>query len=447
MVVRVDNDRLVQISDRRTFAKHSHGAGNQTGRCGTCVNPGTSTLLAVGCYDAYSANTNSNRFWLGPVDEVDPWTGLWNPFGSYFDRGDPEVAFPQNQDGIRSLTSGAFADPVKNRIVLRETDLLAPGQFYRVLHIVCEGEHRDLRMNNSGYRGVTPSWNGTTWSFAEGPTTFIGSVLDAWPGATVGSARNGDDDGHFFVAVKVTQPSPGLWHYEYAVQDFDNARGAAALRIPLCPSTAAQNVGFRDADSDPLNDWTWSHAGSELVFQAGPAALRWNMIFNFWFDCGVAPVAGAVALDQALPGPGALQVAVATQIPGGTAAVADLGPGCGTPEPAIAANGLPLIPSPGFGLTIATTPSAGLILFWSLTPASVPLGNGCTQYLDSATMRTQGFVIADGSGHSAVPVPVPNSLAFDGLPLHWQAVQLVPGGPMLGAFTLSNGLFARVGCR
>jgi hypothetical protein len=451
MVVRESNGRFEQITNQATtYVKHAFSAANSASTCGgTCQSSGSG--LRVNCTDTYGASTNANRFYLGPASEIDPWTGTWQPFGSYFDRGDPDVGPPLNNDGVRSLTSssGGFpSDAVKNRVTLREQDLLVPGRLFYCMHIVVNGEDGDLHFDNFGRRQVTATWGGTTWSFAT-PTAFVqGSVLNEWPGASVTSARNGDDDGHFFVAVKVTPLPGGMHHYEYAVQNLDNHRGGASLRVPVCSSTNVTNVGFRDPDGDALNDWTWSRAGEELVFGASATnSLDWNNIYNFWFDCDQAPVAGSVAIDQARLGPGALSVVVATQIPAGLASVATTGPGCGVPTPALGANGLPTIPNPAFAITIATTPAAALLLFDSLGAANVVLAPGCVQHLDGATLVTHGLFVADGAGQVTVPVPVPNTLALDGVTVHWQAAQVEAGGPVAGAFTLSNGLATLVACR
>jgi hypothetical protein len=142
-----------------------------------------------------------------------------------------------------------------------------------------------------------------------------------------------------------------------------------------------------------------------------------------------------------------LQVQVASQVPGGVALVADLGPGCGSPSPLLATNGLPTIPSPNFAVTITSTPSAGLMLFAALQTDHASLGNGCTRYLETSTLATYGFLMTDGSGAASAPLPLPAVLAYDGIQLYWEAAQLVPGGPLLATATLSNGLLVRLGVR
>lgn len=450
MVVQERNGRFEQIThDGTTYVKHAFSAANSPSTCGgTCQTTGTG--LRVNCTDTYGASTNANRHYLAPASEINPWTGVWAPVGSYFDRGEPDVGPPLNQDGVRSLqgTAPAFtADMVKNRVTLREQDLLTPGQLWMCCHIVVAGEDGDLHFNNIGHRRMNATWNGTQWTFSNPAAFTAGTVLSQWAGAALNHARNGDDDGHFWVAAKVTDLGGGTWHYEYAVHNFDNHRGGASLRIPVCPTTNVTNVTFRDPNGNPLDDWTHARAGAELVFSA-PAgnALTWNNLFNFGFDCNIAPEAGSVVIDQALLGPGALSVTVPTQVPGGLAAVTNLGPGCGAPAPVLATTGLPLIPSPAFALTVQGTPSAPVFVFAANGAQAAPVGLGCIQYVDSSFVM-HGAYTADGAGFTSAPLPIPDTIALEGIVIAWQAAEAVPGGPLLGFLALSNGLEILIAAR
>jgi hypothetical protein len=441
-VVRESNGRFEQITNSgTTYVKHAFGAANAASTCGgTCQTTGSG--LRVNCSDTYGASTNANRYYLGPASEIDPWTGIWNPVGSYFDRGDPDVGAPQNTDGVRSLqsTSGGFStDAVKNRVTLREQDLLAPGTLYYCCHIVVRGEDGDLHWNNLGSRQMTATWGGSQWTFAVPGAFAQGSVLNRWTGAAVSNARNGEDDGHFVVAVKVTQLDTWTWHYEYAVQNFDNARGGATLRLPMHSTTTVTNITFRDTNTDPLDDWTTTRTGTELIFQATATnPLDWNNIYNFGFDCNVAPDAGNVAIDQARVGPGALSVAIATQVPSGIALVTDLGPGCGSPPPVLDVNAAPFIPSPGFAFTIDGAPSATIAMFASFGPIPAEIVPGCFVYL--ASPISYGVFFADAAGHAVAPFPIANDVSMNGLAIDWQAAEVVAAGPLWGFLELSNGL-------
>jgi len=449
MIVRETNGRFEQItSNETTYVKHAWAAANSASTCGgTCQSSGSG--LRINCTDTYGVATNANRYWLAPAEEIDPWTGIWEPVGSYFDRGDPEIAPPYNTNGQRSLTNSQISafDDVKNRITLKEQDLLTPGRFYYCCHIVCRGEDGDNHWNNIGYREFTSSYNAPDWSWSNAGNWAEGTVLNQWAGASITSARNGDDDGHFLVAVKVDALGGGMWHYEYAVQNFDNARGGASFRLPMCPTTALSNVTFRDTNDNLLDEWTWSRSGAELAFLATATnPLNWNSIYNFGFDCDVAPDSGDVVIDQARLGPGALSVTVQSTVPGGLASVTTLGAGCGAPVPALGTTGLPVIPSPGFALTVATQPASTVVVFVALGSQNVELAPGCYQYL-SAPVLTHGFYVADSGGAVTAPFAIPNVLGLEGLELHWQAAEIRPGGPVLGALALSNGITTLMACR
>src|SRR6185503_10001222 len=114
-----------------------------------------------------------------------------------------------------------------------------------------------------------------------------------------------------------------------------------ALRIPICPEARVRNLGFSDIDQDAGNEWTAAVVGNEIVFSGASNPLEWNTIFNFWFDCDAAPLAGALALDQAAPGAGLASVPVTSSAPLGLFNVY-LGAGCafGTP-PTLHAVGTP----------------------------------------------------------------------------------------------------------
>ncbi|MFN9948043.1 MAG: hypothetical protein ACK56S_14480, partial [Planctomycetota bacterium] len=333
LLARESNGRIVQVSGPNSFVKHSRVTYNLgSSQCGTCQT-GPASTFRIGCYDAYSTGFNGDRFNLGPPGEIDPWTGSWNPVGSYFDRGDPAVTGATAGDGVQSLTQSQVSsfDTVKNRVTVAESELSQAGVFYGQVQLVCEGEPLAARGNNLLSERLNFTWNGTAWSTSNAGGPVAGSVLNRWAGATRNTAGNGMDDGRFLVAAKVTGPVNGVYHYEYAVHNIDNARGGASLKIPLAPSAQLTAVGFRDIDGNVLNDWSWSRNGGELAFLASANnSLDWNSIYNFWFDTTVAPTTGTVTIDQARIGPGALSVAVASDVPNGalSATVASLGTGC-----------------------------------------------------------------------------------------------------------------------
>lgn len=331
LIVRESGGRMVQISDY-SYCKHAFTSTNFSGSCGTCQNPGTGSLMGVRCSDTYGAGNNGDRTWLGPATELDPWLGTWNPVGSYFDVGDPQTGTGA-ADGIRSLNTNGF-DEVKNRVTVKESDLLVAGaRYFYGIHLMHQGEAVANRGDNLASRGFNPSWNGSQWSFGNNAIGQVyGSILQHWQGATLSMAGNGNDDGRFAVAVVVTPLAGGMFHYEYAVHNIDNNRGGASFRVPVTPGAVTTNFGFRDIDANPLNQWSAGRVGDEIVFAAAANnPLNWNSIYNFWFDCDVPPGNGTVFLDQARVGPGMLTVGVGCRAPNGVpaASVTAIGTGCG----------------------------------------------------------------------------------------------------------------------
>jgi len=438
LLARESDGRIVQVSTPDSFVKHSRVTYNLgSSQCGTCQS-GPSSTFRIGCYDAYSTGFNGDRFNLGPSSEIDPWLGSWEPVGSYFDRGDPAVAGTAATDGRQSLTTTQIQafDPVKNRVTVPEKELLMAGQFFGQVQLVCEGEPVANRGNNLLSDRLNFTWTGTTWTTSNAGGPVAGSVLNRWAGATLGLVGNGADDGRFLVAAKVTGPTNGVWHYEYAVHNIDNARGGASLRLPMHPSAIVSNVGFRDPDTNSLNNWTWSRSGGELAFLAAANnSLDWNHLYNFWFDCTVGPASGAVTIDQARIGAGQLAIQATSLVPQGSigATATTVGSGC-------------------HGLTLATSgrPLLGTNLAWNTSsiPAGTPYGltalsfvaaepptdlsiygmAGCTGYLQGGVNH---FWFSPGVS-AQVPLALPNSASFAGLPVVGQSFAYSPGLTSLG---------------
>lgn len=334
LFARESGGRMVQISGQG-HSKHSMVPYNfASGPCAPCTASGGGFFF-VGCSDTYGAGTNASQYNLGPNSEIDPWLGSWNAQGSYFDRGDPAVIGPAATDSVRSLTSSMVSafGPVKNRIVVRENELLAGASYYSQAQLVIKGEPVANRGNNLCARPITITGNGSGWSTGPLGVSSFGSVLTLWQGATTDVGGNGNDDGCFLVAAKVTGPVAGVWHYEYAVHNLDNSRGGAVIRIPVDAAATVTNAGFRDIDGNALNDWTFARSATEITFAAAANnAIEWNTFYNCWFDCSVAPSYGFVDVDEARPGPGAPRVQIASEVPSGipVARKESVGGSCGS---------------------------------------------------------------------------------------------------------------------
>jgi hypothetical protein len=455
--------RLVQISDR-SWIKHGFFALSNN-QCSTCQCPSGGQFLGIACSDTYSTGNNASA--LAPADDINPWTGVWTP-GSQPNGGtsntlkilDTEATvagasyyycahyvFPswtQNSIGA-SCTSGG--SPI-------------PQPAGSPLGFLCEPDAN--RNNNWASRQMTISISPTTGSATLASTglQLDGTVLQRWTGATINSNTNGNpvtgpSDGRVYVAVKVTGPVNGKYHYEYALHNRDNKGGVGTFRVPSCPSAVVSNVGFHDIDvpANAANNWTFANNGSELVWTA-PAgnSLRWNMLFNFWFDSDAAPTTDNVTLDQAvLVGGVNPSFTVASSVPTGLYNV-NLGPGCSaTTPPSLYATGVPArasLNNATFALqSSGNGPGNTVYLYFSLVSGTFSDYAPCFVYLgpDLSSAMEIASVTATGSGLATFPIPIPNDPMLEGAAADCQAIELANGGALFGTVNLSNGLRVRAG--
>ncbi len=456
LVARQANGRFEQISDR-SFVKHGFFAMGGS-RCGTCTVPTggqLGTMLGIGCSDIYDGATNGERFVLGPADEIDPWEATWAPRCSYFDAGDPAVAAPNNCDGKRSLSlaQANSLGPVAHRITVDDEDLNLPAAaYYAQAQYVVRGEPEANRADSIGSRGFNPNWNGSSWNFQRAGGVVYGSVLNRWVGASVTSGLNdsgaGADDGRVYVAVRVTGPVQGRYHYEYAVHNRDNRRGLGAFRIPVCAGARVFDVGCSDIDADPTNDWQATVGASEIEFSTLSDPQRWNTIYNFWFDSDAAPASSAVTFDAFDPGPGGPSFGFDAMTPTALYNLY-LGEGCaataggelyaaGTPAHATLGNDTFALESTGNAPGMPNL----LLSAFRASPSNV---FGCTLWLSGFPLPIS-TTHADATGLASHALAVPASPSLEGLDVYFQSIGLNPGqGSILRLFDLSNGLRVRVG--
>ena len=167
--------------------------------------------------------------------------------------------------------------------------------------------------NNVSYRQF--SVTGTT-SFAFSPvaaTVRTKPAINAWTGATLNQIEPVPGvDGIGIVGYKVTNPSAGVWHYEYAVYNENLDRAIQSFSVPLGCGVTVSNLGFHAPPQEPgwANDGTVGNAGfsstpwasnqtatalswnSETFAQNPNAnALRWGTLYNFRFDSNRPPQA------------------------------------------------------------------------------------------------------------------------------------------------------------
>jgi hypothetical protein len=166
--------------------------------------------------------------------------------------------------------------------------------------------------NNASYRPYTVTGINQPFSFTgAGATVREQPALMAWAGATVNQVRpDPGNDGIWFMGYKVTNPSAGVWHYEYAVYNQNLDRSIQSFSVPVGAGVNISNIGFHAPPQHPgfANDGTFNNQGysstpwtvtqnadsitwtTETFAQNQNAnAIRYATLYNFRFDADQAP--------------------------------------------------------------------------------------------------------------------------------------------------------------
>jgi len=241
--------------------------------CGFGCNGVGGSHLGSGCSDPYSAGLNA-----GPNLGSRAWI---NPFTGSFPRGD-SLTPPNDHTG--HLHTGT-----SHRILVEINDLnttLNPGAtYFAEAQYVTPHEYawcqthpgQCNQYNNASYRQYSVS--GTT-NFTFSPvsnTVRMQPAITAWTGATVNQIQPDPGiDGIGFVAYKVTNPSAGVWHYEYAIYDQNLDRAIRSFEV-VFPGfqLILNNVEFHAPPQHP----GWAHDGT--VGDAGYSSTPWDFTVNF----------------------------------------------------------------------------------------------------------------------------------------------------------------------
>lgn len=303
------NGRFEQIGT--SYAKHGFFALSSS-QCTPCQHPSDGSFLGVGCSDTYGVGNNGDRTWLGPRREVNPYTGEWECTASHFSGG---VA-----DCVRRHGSSGH-DAVEHRLRVNDADLNNPGAtyWYEGYYVVRNDE---AKHNNWAVRRCTMTWTGSAWAFSTpGDPQIEGPAIEGW-GDSFSYTKVGATDGNVVVAVDVTDLGGGMWSYEYAMLNHDSDRMVRSFRVPKGREGAViANLRFHDWDQDATNDWGVNVSPTEIewstdTFAVDPNAnaLSLALMFNFGFDCDVAPTNFKTVLGIFKPGT-PTEVFASTQTP------------------------------------------------------------------------------------------------------------------------------------
>ena len=264
--------------------------------------------LGTGCSDPYSAGLNS-----GPSLGSRAWI---NPFTGAYPRGD-SASNPNNHAGHTHTGPS-------HRILTEISDLnttLNPGATYYAEsqyvtpheYTWCQTNPGQCNMNNNvSYRKYSVTGTGSPFSFSPATVTVRSkSAITAWTGATfVDIVPDPGNDGIGSVAYKVTNPSAGVWHYEYAIYNQNMDRAIQSFGIPMGSGVTLSNVGFHAPPQQPgwtfdgtagntgfsNTPWTQTQTGGFMTWSSetfaqnqNANAIRWGTMYNIRFDSNRPP--------------------------------------------------------------------------------------------------------------------------------------------------------------
>ena len=300
-----NTERFEQIG--QAWIKHAFGAdelddcnfGCDTSNCVTFQQ------LCPGCADPYLADENGWYQLLGSRAWVNPFTGF------FLSNPDPTNHTGHNDIGAshRVRVNVSDLDTTQNQgaTYFAEAQYLTPQEYQW-----CQANPGQCNMyNNASYRQFLVS--GTT-SFTFSPVGVTGRMqpaITAWTGAVVSQQEpDPGNDGIWFMGCKVTNPTPGVYHYEYALYNQNMDRSIQSFSVPLSAGVSLSNIGFHAPPQEPgwANDnipggngyssapWTVTQVAGSITWSSetfaqnqAANAIRFGTLYNFRFDADQPP--------------------------------------------------------------------------------------------------------------------------------------------------------------
>ena len=186
-------------------------------------------------------------------------------------------------------------------------------------YVWCQANPGQCNMyNNASYRQFNVSGT-TSFTFSSvGNTVRTMPAITAWTGATMRTIEPDPGvDGRAFIAYKVTNPSAGVWHYEYALYNQNLDRAIQSFSVPLGSGVTVSNIGFHAPVNHPgisedgtqgnlgysNTPWTQNETSSAMTWSSqtfvenqNANVLRWGTLYNFRFDSSSPPQAATATI-------------------------------------------------------------------------------------------------------------------------------------------------------
>jgi hypothetical protein len=308
-------------------------AANPLGGTSSCSGQGGS-VLGVGCSDPYTAGRNATQSSAGPRYQCNPFT----------------ASFPDDGGSVRSAWPPT-TDATSRRIRVNTADLGHAGALYfgECMYIsrndACFGNGK----NNASYRRFTGGPGTITMQGAIGGvgTHRMTPAIFAWknnglgtdivdPNITITEVTCGNTfythnttpaqptyvqysanpallmsplgDGWLYLGSRATDLGGGTWHYEYAIENLNSDRGIGSFTVNFPASSVITNAAWKQIDAhsgvaaeDATRNAVWIQTiGATSINWASPntwnsatptlgSYVRWGTMYNFRFDCNVAP--------------------------------------------------------------------------------------------------------------------------------------------------------------
>jgi hypothetical protein len=299
-----NNDRFEQIG--QSWVKHMF-ASSTLNECGFgCTgSDDDETHLGAGCADIYVARQNADADSLTSRAWVNPFTGAFTSAArdhtGHTHTGTSHRLLVESNDLNTTMNPGAT--------YYAEVQYLGPFEY-----AWCQTHPGECNMyNNVSYRQFNVTGT-TSFTFAAAAATVrMTPAVNAWTGATINPIEPEPGvDGRGFIAYKVTNPSAGVWHYEYAIYNMNLDRAIQFFTVPLGCGITVSNIGFHAPPNHPgfphdgtLGDagfsnaaWTSTQTASALSWSSqtfaqnqNANAIRWGTLYNFRFDADQPPQA------------------------------------------------------------------------------------------------------------------------------------------------------------
>ncbi len=297
-----NDDRFEQIG--HSWVKHGFGASDSNA-CNLGCTGGDLHHLAAGCSDTYTSHQNADSEELGSRALINPFTGVFQSNAvdhlGHTHTATSHMLLVESNDLNTIMNPGAT--------YYAEVQYISPDEY-----AWCQTHPGPCNMSNNASYGKFAVSGTTSFLFSPvGDTVRMSPAINAWTGATIAPFEPEPGiDGRGFVAYKVTNPSAGIWHYEYALYNMNLDRALQFFTVPLGCGITVSNLGFHAPPNHPgyPNDgtlggagfsnapWTSTQTANALSWSSqtfaqnqNANAIRWGTLYNFRFDADQPPQA------------------------------------------------------------------------------------------------------------------------------------------------------------